>query len=440
MGAGLVVYTANAADVQYLDMAQALNLALSQGQSMQVAGSKVSAMAEAYAAAEKSVYPTLKVDGYLQRGSGEATTFLATQGRSTPDNPLGSVTGNYAAGHLTFNVPIYDKGAMFYQQGPEQMLARANLEAAQASSRAQAVDVTNKVAKAFFQALQSQDEAATQEALLRKRQQELQHVKERVASRIVTRGEELEMEVAVANSRQAVNSAQRAAAVQLVQLRLLLRLPAQTPIALAGPSLDLPPELPPVEDVATSAAAERPDVKNQEAQVRVAEAQYAETKAKSLPTLDFKTDYIASTDLDRTSPSFLISGLVLSYTIADFGQNDSSAKSKALLVQEQKNGVEVVRDTASYEVYAAYAAVADARDKLEVANRKVEQAAYNESSTRQLYEAGKMGLDKLLALEDTLLAAKVALLSARYAVWTAYADLFKVAGMNYTGDHRFSLH
>jgi len=176
--------------------------------------------------------------------------------------------------------------------------------------------------------------------------------------------------------------------------------------------------------------AQRPELKQLTAALQAAESRLAAARGSRLPTVDgfARYSYDRGTVLDGDGDSWL-AGVNVNFKVFDGYQSAADialaeAKLGALRVEQKKLELALALD-----LNQAKLALALARQRLQVAQKRVEQAVESDSLTKARFDAGVLLVSELIDSENRLTDARVGHVLAASAVQIAIADLRRAAGL-----------
>jgi outer membrane protein len=191
-----------------------------------------------------------------------------------------------------------------------------------------------------------------------------------------------------------------------------------------------------VEQVIERALNQRPDLQQEAAGVRAAEAERKHAQAAFYPDLKFQLEptadslYFQQQNLPWGHTAGLTGqlALTLSWTVFDGGARRSRLEQAEANVRESKAQVNAVSDRVEDEVWAAYANLTTAFHQREAAIALLAAANESYNSSLESYKYGVRNLLDVTAAQKVLAGARSTDVLARTQVLTALADLAFRAG------------
>lgn len=420
---------------ELLSIDTAINYALTDNYSVQLARTSLSTKQERVTAAQRAGWPTLDLEVDALRGHGQPTSFSAIYNMNDPDAPpVGVQKGNYGYARFVFNAPLYEDGAFFFQDRAGTSAAKAQYSQAEANSDLQQVVTANLTAKSYLNALAASKIVKLRQQAAERLQQRLSYIQNRVAARIDPQSDALLAKATLAEQTGNLNAARRTASMQQLQLSFALGLPAPEALTLV-PLTNPPPPVPDVEALTQKALLNQPALRSQQAAVKAAQAARDSTHAKAGPTLAFTAIVQSASDLRFSSAyaEFDTVGLKFTMPLFDFSKY-AEARASNYAVAEAESTIYVTRNLLTQSIYSTYYDYTDSLDKITSAQKQLDLLEFQQNTSSARYEQRLSGLDKLLKDETAVLDQRVALVQYHYAAWSAYADLVQALGYRFTSD------
>lgn len=199
-----------------------------------------------------------------------------------------------------------------------------------------------------------------------------------------------------------------------------------------------------VEQVMDRALNQRPDLQEEAAGVRAAEAERKEARAAFYPDLKFEIEptaaslYFQQQNLPWEHTADLTGqlALTLSWTVFDGGARRSRLAQAEANVRESEARVNAASDRVENEVWAAYANLTTAFHQREAAIALLAAASESYNSSLESYKYGVRNLLDVTAAQKVLAGARSTDVLARTQVLTALADLAFRAADSIQGNTR----
>ncbi len=181
---------------------------------------------------------------------------------------------------------------------------------------------------------------------------------------------------------------------------------------------------------------QRPELKTLTAALQAAESRLAAARGSRLPTVDgyARYSYDQGTILEGQGDSWM-AGVNVNFKVFDGHQ----ATAEIALIEAQLGALRAERKklelALGLEVSQAKLALELARQRQEVAQKRVEQAVESASLTKARFDAGVLLVSELIDSENRLTDARVRQVLASSAVQIAVADLRRAAGLPQYSEH-----
>lgn len=413
-----------------LTIDEAVQLALKDGHAMRLVGATTASKQQSLKAARRARGPKADLSLTALRAGGQPTTFFAVNSTSEPDapSPKADLYGNYGLASLALSSPLYQDGALFFQKSPAERLAEADYKGTGALGTLQAAQVANQTAKAYLDALAAEEVLRLQYSARSRLDERLQYLHKRVQAGVAAAVDEMTAEAALSSKLADVNSAVRGYTLQRLQLQSLMAVPEGTVPALVPLATHLP-MAPSLNDLNRNSLGAHPVVMQQEAKLRMAEAQVDVARGENLPKVSLEGLALDAGDLKyRDMATFASIGVKLSMPLFDSGKTRAEISARRFEVEESEQTLALMLDEVSLSAYGAYYAYQDAADRIEALAKAMALADYQEASSRTKFENRAIGQEDLLKNEAAALEAHINLIQGRYKAWAAYADWLLALG------------
>ncbi|MGC8843069.1 MAG: TolC family protein [bacterium] len=291
-------------------------------------------------------------------------------------------------------------------------------------------DVITSTKKAFLQALQAKKSIAIFETTLKAAEEHLRVAKANYEAGTVPQFDVLRAEVNLANIRQQLLSVQNAYEMAKSALLNTMGIDPTTPVELQEDVK--PPEVPPLslEDCIKKAIQNRKEISVLKLGLEIAEETLRLTKRENYPDLTIAFSYNWQHPTTSFSPREFTWNIVLSLSATPFDSGLNRAKQKNLetAIETLKANLSQLEDGVKLEVKNAYTNLENAKAKLDVATKTLEQAreAYRLAEVR--YQAGVSTQVELLDTQAALTQAEVNYVNALFDFHIAKISLDKAIG------------
>jgi outer membrane protein len=341
--------------------------------------------------------------------------------------------GHYQA-ELHLNYTVFDFGA----RSGRVAAAQAEVLAANFAFNDTHRTLIYQVEQAYYQLLNASGQEDAARASLANAQAVQQSAEERLKNGLATLPDVLEARSATAQEQYLLQFALGARQIAAGKLATALGTSA-TAVINVQPLEGLPiPESisESVDAVIDRALAQRPDLMQQVADIRAANAGVKEARAAFYPSLHFIAEPTAESlyGLQQQFPSGHTAGLLggmgfrLNWTVFDGGARKNRLAQADANVHEAEARVNVKRDQIANEVWAAYSDLNTALRQREAATALLEAAGRSYDAALESYNYGLRNLLDVTAAQRTLAQARSTDVLARTQVLTTLAALAFRAG------------
>jgi outer membrane protein TolC len=400
-------------------LAELIDLAEEHNPDTRVAWQAAKSRAAALGIAKSALYPTMAVVAL-----GSTVRQAALIGEFFHRQTLGLFEPSLYVEYLIFDVGGRS-GAID--------VAKANLLASDLAFNDTHRKIIFQVASSYYRLLNAEGQREAAEVSLRNAQTVEEDVQSRLENGLATKPDQLEATAARAQSDFDLQAAIGNVDIARGNLLTQLGLPPESALQVQGiDELTMPSALAEsVDQEINRAFAQRPDLMQQLAQVRAANASIKEAKSKYFPTLSLAGDggWARAYGQQDLLPGSYAAGelwdveLRLKWTLFDGARREYEiAQAKAERKQAQAN-VDALRDEIANEVWAAYS-------NMKTAQRQQQAAAALLTSSQQSYEAaheaygyGVRSLIDVVSAQKTLAQARSEDIFARAQLLLQVANL-----------------
>lgn len=371
--------------------------------------------------AHAAFWPKVQIESSYVWTNNPVTVFGATLNQesfsqSLDFNDVPSIDNLNLKG--TLNVPLFAGGAHLAGSAA----ARAGIAAAEHQRRAVQNTLAFEVARTYFTVLKARALIQATAAAVAGFEQNLAIANKRLAAGTLLKADVLDVEVRLAQAREDLLRAKNANTLALRALRRLLGIGQGT--------VEIAEETPAVQTPAAGAAARRAELVALDKQLEAAEAAIRRARAGYFP----RVDGFASLQLDagienEGSGVSYVAGLMLTWNAWDgWATRARVAQGQAELSQtrEQQRKLRLAID---FELEQARIQLAEAKERLEVTQRAIDQAKESVELTRARFEQGLALATQLIDAETALTAAQVRRAEAAADGRIAAAALRKALGL-----------
>jgi outer membrane protein len=405
-------------------LAELIDLAEQHNPATRVAWEAAKSKADALGIARSALYPTMAA---VALGSTERDAALIDQFFHRQTEGIFETT-------LHVEYLVFDVG----RNGAIDV-AKANLLASDLAFNDTHRKIIYQVASAYYRLLNAEGQREAAEVSLKNAQTVEEDAQNRLDNGLATKPDQLEAAAAQAQSDYDLQAAIGAVDIVRGELATVMGLPPETTIEVQGiDELKMPNELAEsVDQEITQAFSQRPDLKEQLARVRAADASVKQAKSRYIPTISFVGDggWARAYGQQDLYPGTYAAGelwdaeLRFKWTLFDGARREYELAQAKAERREAQGSLESLRNDISNQVWEAYS-------NMKTALRQQQAAAALLTSTEQSYEAAHesygYGVRNLL----DVVSAQKALAQARSEDILARAQLLlQVANLAFrTGD------
>jgi len=406
------------ADRQF-SLAELIDLAESHNPQTRVAWQRANAQAAALGVARSEIYPTLAAAALS--GVTRSQAFLV-------DRFYRQTIGDFQVS-LDLNYTVFDFGA----RSGRINAARAEVLAANFSFNDTHRKIIFQVQQAYYQLLNTIGQEDAARASLANAQAVQQSAEERLRNGLATLPDVLEARSAAAQADYELQSVLGTEQIAAGNLATALGVSATTAIHIQPlHELPIPQAIDESVDVAIDRAlAQRPDLLQQVAGVRSANAKVKEARAAYYPSLGFTASPVAQSlyGMQQQFPWGHTAGLAggmafsLNWTVFDGGARKNRLAQAEANVRSSEAQINAYRDQVANEVWAAYSNFNTALRQRQAATALLQAASQSYDAALESYNYGLRNLLDVTAAQRTLAQARSTDVLARTQVLNALAEL-----------------
>jgi outer membrane protein TolC len=416
-----------------LTLDDAIELALQRSTATRVAAARVEGAAAHRRGAAADFLPQLALTGNRIQGTA-TTTIVVPQGvlgNDASGAPLPSANRSFEQGApaVTFGqLSLTQPVTQLYRIRQAEALASAQLRGAEAE-RAQAErDVALAAERLYVGALTAREHVRAAEAALVARRRQLADADRALEAGTVIRAQADGARASALDAEYAVVTARNEASDLEDELRDLLALSPDVPLALEAPPADTG-ALPPLDEYVRLALANSPDIATAAADAEQARRARALARADYIPDVGVGVSYL----YQRGVPFVAENGAALtiqgSWKVWDFGKRAASVDERQAGVQVAQLALEHARDRATVEVEKAYRKAERASSAAAAARAALEARSGDTRVARDEQGRGLVAVAYRAGAEAELAAAEARVVEAELASRLARAELAHAAGV-----------
>jgi outer membrane protein len=405
--------------VKTYSLAELIDMAESNNPETRVAWERARAQAASFGVARSELYPTLSAAALSQTSRDEAFFGNRFNAQAVQDFELA----------LDLSYTVFDFGA---RRGRINA-ARAQLLAANFAFNDTHRNVIYQVEQSYYRLLSSMGQEDAARASLSNAETVQEAAEDRLAHGLATLPDVLEARSATAQAEYDLQSV--LGAEQIAQGDLATAVGDRASLTIKVQPLDQLPIPDSISDMVQGAIdralSQRPDLMQQVAEIRSANARVQEAHSAYYPALNFHTSpagqslYGIQSPYDWKHTTDLVGGLSfnLSWTIFDGGARKNRLLQARANVHEAEAQAEVQRNQIADEVWTAYSNLNTALRQRQAAVALLAAAGQSYDAALQSYNYGVRSLLDVTAAQRTLAQARSADVFARTRVLTSFADL-----------------
>jgi outer membrane protein len=358
------------------------------------------------------------------------------QARYSAFNVRALPTGNFAAGTLTggtFAFAMEELGLQYTLVDFGRRSGRLGEAGARADAALLHLDrgrqaIAFEAAAGYFLLLAARADVAVWRSAVRRAEDVLRDARARKEGGNAQRADVLRAEVALAEARTGLTTADEAAFAAAARLNTTMGRPAPTPLEPAdNPSPDERFDVP-LDECLARATAGRPEIRAAERLIAGAAAGEQAARAEFCPRIYAKAGLFRVDGVDRLHGWVDGAGVHLEQTLYAGGRHSAEVRGAEARVREATAQARVVLDQVALEVSLAWSAIGSARERLRLGEAAAESAAEHARLTEVRYRNGDATPTDVADAQTALTRALTARNTARYDYCIALAQLDYATG------------
>lgn len=247
--------------------------------------------------------------------------------------------------------------------------------------------------------------------------------RERLGAGAASEIEEAQASMDVAQLNASIESIARQREIQLMELRRVLDLPAQTKLVLTTRPLD-PPAPPPLAALVDRAYQSRPELAARRARMQLLEATKARLAKEAFPKVGFFVGY----DNSPGPAAYLFGGASIELPVAQRNQGPRAVAAREMETEQARLEVEVRQ--IERDVHTAWAAYEARRGELKIlAERAIPAAQRNMDLVETGWRAGRFDIFRVATAARDLVRVRATRLDVLEATWAERIGLEQAAGL-----------
>ncbi len=349
-------------------------------------------------------------------GSRTANSFTENSGTENFRSQAG-FTGNYS---LNSSWVLYNGGYVNNDIREKNLLVEsANLNILQTEN-----DITLQITQAFLNILLAKENIVYVEDLIKTSQSQLQQGQQRFDAGAIAKKDLIQLQAQLANDEYTLVTSQNNLRQNELTLKQILQLPFSYDFEISAPdTLITETVYPPLQEAENDASQTRPEVKNGELNVQVAQTDLSKAKAGVLPTVslgaalatgysNYQTDKYTS----QLNNNFY-QQLGVNVTIPIFSNriNKTNIEKSKIQIDQAKLSLQDTKTVLSQEVEQAYINVLNAQSQYTAAEKQMEANEESYRITNEEFKIGSVDMVDLLQQKNLYVQALQAYIQAKYS-------------------------
>ncbi len=404
--AGTTVPAAAQTASQSVTLAVAMTSAVEHHPSVVVAARAVEAAQARLVQARAGTALTVSVNGRASAGT-----------LSVGGTPTGGGTTTSHNVSLDASLPIYDGGITAVQVAQ----AQAGVDSAQAALAAARQDAALAAAQAYFAVLRAQRTVEVREAALRSAQSQLAQAEAFFRAGTGAQADVIKAQAAVAGAQADLVTARGQVETSLASLRGAMALPLAQAITVEEPVAPVVRLVAP-QEAATTAAAQRSEVRRAEAEIKSAQAALRIAEIRAGLIVSVSANGVVQVTPNAGDTGWSVSATV-SYPVVDGGRSKAAveeARANVAAATARRDATVLQIQTQAYQ---AAASVRDTSARVEAQRVSAEAADAALRVAEGRYRAGVGTLLEVLDAQTSATSARIAAVQALYDLHLAVVNL-----------------
>jgi outer membrane protein TolC len=274
------------------------------------------------------------------------------------------------------NASVSQPLTQLHEIGLRIRMAEAGRDVEREQARAVRVALVGDVKRLYYSILQTYSARIAARAQATQLMELERVVANRVEQRVALRGNAIEVQARLAQSRLTLLTLDNTIESQKEQLNRLLGRDVRTAFELAGVPEPTSAELN-VDEAVARALGSRPDVKQAQAKLRQAELSRRLAKADYIPDVSVAASYLSPMSIDGAPKNIAWVGIQLQWEPFDWGRKSHAVASAVIATRQARNGIDDAEQQAIVEVNSGFRRLAEARLRLEAMSLAQDSAREN---------------------------------------------------------------
>jgi len=173
---------------------------------------------------------------------------------------------------------------------------------------------------------------------------------------------------------------------------------------------------------------QRPEIREARLKIQQAEVDRRAKKAEYIPDVSLSMNYLSPFDIKFVPENIAAVGFVVNWDVFDWGRKNQELATKSEVIEQAKTGVDEAAAQIQVEVGQDFRKLAEARQKLRVANLELDADREKLRVALNKYDANAILLKDVLQMKASLAEKTYKYQESLLTFWTARADLEKAIG------------
>jgi len=333
-----------------------------------------------------------------------------------------TVSGNYA---INSSLTIYNGGYLKNDIKSKTLSTEsANLSVEEAEN-----DISLTVTQAYLNILLAKENITYLQDLLATSQAQLKQGQQRFDAGSISKKDLVQLEAQVANDQYNLVSAQNNFRINIVNLKQVLQLPSAYDFSIAEPdTVVVEKAVPALSEAQNMARATRPEVKNSEIGLNIAEAELEKTRASVKPVISlgaaFSTGYAdnqTSKYVSQLNNNFYQSlGVTVGIPIFSRRVNKTNIAKSKIQIDQAKLALQNTKTMLDQQVEHSYINMQNAQAQYDAAETQMKASEESYKITGEQLRLGSINLVELQQQKTLYVQAMQAFIQAKYAAVLNY--------------------
>lgn len=408
-----------------LTLDEAITLSLQNSKTLKGAQAKIDEATAALKEAVEKKLPSASVSGSYLRLT--QANFDLKSGNNSGGGSGSSPSVNQAVyGILNVSLPVYNGGRIRYGIESSRLLEQA--------IRLDAQGQKDEVIQTAIEAFANLFKAKTAVMLVRENLNQSKHREQDFANMekngLMARNDLLKAQLQTSNVELNLLDAENNLQLAMVNMNLMLGLPAQTQWQLDTSNITRKEDDRVLDDYLKAAQGNRTDQEAAGLRKQAALTGVKSARSERYPALSLTGGYIAA-DVPHvfTVTNAMDLGLGVSYNIGSLWKSKSRIEQAQARVRELSSVEAVLGDKVELEVNRGYLNLLSARKKIEVYQKAFEQASENYRIIKNKFDNNLATTTELIEADNAQLQARLGFTLARADAFVAYHRLLQLSGL-----------